>query len=89
MKNSLTIYCANTTKDVFRNVEHFETLENGVSIFEVGPNTKRLLGITYDYEDSSLPLGTKIKFKADFIYFEYSETASGEYVEPKSDGGNW
>lgn len=89
MKNSLTIYGPNNTKNVFRNVENFQTLENGVSIFEVGSETVSMHGATFDYESRSLPVGTRVKFKGDFAYYDYTQTAAGEYEEPKSDGGHW
>lgn len=81
MKNKLTICNLDGTISEYRDVEHFQTLENGVIIFEFGPSTVHLDGITPNNIKSSPPAGTKVTFNGGFSYEDYSGTATGEKTE--------
>lgn len=88
MKNELTIYNPNGTFTEYRNIGHFQTLENGVSMFTVESDTVLMISSSPSVK-KALPVGMTVKFKACFVYGDYSETADGEYEEPESDGGHW
>lgn len=77
MKNELTIYNPNGTFTEYRNVGHFQTLENGVSMFTAESDTVFTISSSPGLE-KTLPVGTTVKFKSCFVYNDYSETELGE-----------
>lgn len=85
MKNVLTIYYPNGLVHVYRNVEHFETLANGVNTFDVGPDTEEMVGVFHD-TPSTPKLGMHVKFVSNFIYKDYSDTKAGEIPDKPASG---
>lgn len=76
MKNELTIYNPNGTFTKYRNVVHFQTLENGVSMFTAESDTVRI-GSSSPSLKNALPVGMTVTFKSCFVYNDYSETELG------------
>ncbi len=87
MKNELTIYTPNGTFTEYRNVEHFQTLDNGISMFTVGSDTVSMDSSSPGVRNS-LPVGMTVKFNFSFVYEDYSETDLRE-ISDESDGGHW